>query len=648
MHLFEKKDRISIPIHCKVCLEEILFNVTKREYEKANHFPIVKESTHGDPKHRLKVFINKKLEIEDFTIDHQLETDSKEIPQDIIDTVLTNIGLKKEEIELYFLTVGRDIISVGEMALILNKPKEKCDEIAQKFVKKGLYKKIIGKTPHYAPLPPYAALSGKLKELQKNISNVKENVILIRKLSSDLNKTLEELEAKEEMGEKTEDISKIMFNIKNEVLENIQIKNINPEVQIKEIPEEIGNIDDYTSEIMQSQISVIKDQFKDINAKSIQIIQAQIAELNDKIDEMQEIISDNLKKLRLGVLEQSISNSVEKIVMNTLKEIQDEIDVRLSVNEMVFNDELNDFIEKFDQEFVDKFKMKIAQTIKKIDNIELDVKYDQQEIIQNITAQFNKSLQTAEGKITEICSNNIKSLAGVKGLLTKNIEHQIEETINEILDQLQIQEKMTNYFWEQAKKQASLSMQNVWFIHSIEAAKAHIIEETSRAKSRILIVAPKITDIDIDSIQSCPSHVNIRIAAFSDEKLPEHTKILTILHGMGNVNYRNRQLQNLWGINKDYEEVILCVLSKELIKEREIVELAGVGSIIEEHIKIFVPILEEAWMGAEKQDFKLTEKIPIDPLKQIKELRKKARSALEKGQLEESHGYFGKIKNLIQ
>ena len=65
---------------------------------------------------------------------------------------------------------------------------------------------------------------------------------------------------------------------------------------------------------------------------------------------------------------------------------------------------------------------------------------------------------------------------------------------------------------------------------------------------------------------------------------------------MENVAYRNRDLQNLWGINKDYEEVILCVLSESSAGT----EIAGIGSIIDEHIKIFVPTLEDAWVGAKK------------------------------------------------
>ncbi|MHA2121645.1 MAG: hypothetical protein ACW990_10610, partial [Promethearchaeota archaeon] len=42
-------------------------------------------------------------------------------------------------------------------------------------------------------------------------------------------------------------------------------------------------------------------------------------------------------------------------------------------------------------------------------------------------------------------------------------------------------------------------------------------------------------------------------------------------------------------------------LSETEFRGETITEIAGIGSIIEEHIKIFVPILEDAWVGARKE-----------------------------------------------
>jgi len=144
-------------------------------------------------------------------------------------------------------------------------------------------------------------------------------------------------------------------------------------------------------------------------------------------------------------------------------------------------------------------------------------------------------------------------------------------------------------------------MKDIWFIRSPEAAKAHINDEISKAKMRILLVAPQISDINIEAIMERPQRINFRIAASIDFSNPKHAAIIEQLDKMDNVDYRHRALQNLWGINRDYEEVILCVLSKAEVRGETISEIAGIGSIIEEHIKIFVPILEESWMSSRKE-----------------------------------------------
>lgn len=179
----------------------------------------------------------------------------------------------------------------------------------------------------------------------------------------------------------------------------------------------------------------------------------------------------------------------------------------------------------------------------------------------------------------------------------------LDDVLDDILKRLEINEKVTAEFWDRAKRVTLFSMRDIWFIRSVEGAKAHINEEISKAKMRILIVAPQITDIDIDAIKALRSHVNIRIAANINPSSSAHMAILQELDQMTNVSYRHRRLQNLWAINRDYEEVVICVISKTEIRGEIKTEIAGIGSIIEEHIKIFVPILEDAWVGAQKDVF---------------------------------------------
>ncbi|TFF99367.1 MAG: hypothetical protein EU541_05085 [Promethearchaeota archaeon] len=649
MEQLNEKKTVEITFRCDFCLKEIKFLLTPEEYKGINEFPIIKKNTHGEPEHTLIVQINKNLEIEDFSIENTETSNSRGIPEDVLKKILTDMGLNNEEQELYFLTSDRELISLSELSIIADKPKDRCEKIANKFIKKGLYKKIISGSTYYAPLPPYAALSERLNDFYKEISDIKENLVLMRKLSSNLNDTLQELETNQDEQTHINDIKEIMVNVKNEVLEKLQTKEITPKVQIKEVPEDVGDLEEYTEELMQSQISVIKEQFKEINSKSVEIIQVQIEELRDKLDEIQSIISENLKKLRLGLLEQTIGNYIEKLLVKTVEEIRDDLDIQFSVNEMVFNDELSEFIEEFNQEFITNFKTTLSETIRQLDKIDLDFEYNEDKIIDSITNHFNDSIQKAEQKITQICSGNINSLAGVKALLTSRIENQIEDTIDEFLDIVQMQDQMNKYFWDQTKKKTPFPMRNIWFVNSMDAARAHITEILSKAKREVLLVAPKITDLNMDSLSECPTTLNIRITAFSDPSLPNHIKRLNILNELDNIKYKKRNLQNLWGVNRDSEEILVCILSKPLKEPHKEIEIAGIGTNIQENIKLFAPILEEAWKGADTQETSIShEKKPKDLIKLIKEYRKKGKLALKDGALKKSYSYYEKIASLVK
>ena len=215
---------------------------------------------------------------------------------------------------------------------------------------------------------------------------------------------------------------------------------------------------------------------------------------------------------------------------------------------------------------------------------------------------FNKAAKLTEEKIDGLSGDIFKSFGNVREIFSKGIVDTLDNTLNDILNKLELSEKTTREFWEQSKRaKGAITMKDIWFIRSPEAARAHINDEISKAKMRVLIVAPDLLDIDLDAIKARPSRINFRIATHINPGIAEHEARLQELDQMDNVDYRNRTLQNLWGINKDYEEVILCVLSKIEFRGETVTEIAGIGSIIEEHIKIFVPILEDAWVSSRKE-----------------------------------------------
>ena len=602
MFLFKDKDIVEIPVKCKYCMEEIIFSVTDEEYKQINKFPIKKESIHGEPPHELIVFINQNLEVDNFEIKEIEELDDDlTVSEKLSKQVLSDINLSDEEIEIYFRVSGREAVTLGEISILMDKPKEEVKKIAEKFVEKGLFKEIVGAIPHYAALPPYAALVAQLRSFSSYISDIKS------KIPIQLDKSFIQLESEAKGMENLKESSEVMQDLKEKMLSQIhtQKKEFDETItaidQIRNITDDISQLEDLTKNISEDQISTLTKQFENLNLKTSRVIKNQIDGLRAQFGDIKKIIADNLQKLRLGVIQQAVGDVIDKVVENRLKDITDNLKVQLSVSQTVFADELKKTTQGIDSGFVENLKKSIQNAVKNIEGLSVKSGDEKEKEIATLISNFDEAVKMAEQKIDGISGGIFKSFGNIKEIFSKGIVDSLDHTLEDILKRLELTERTTQEFWEQAKKaRGSITMKDIWFIRSLESAKAHINDEISKAKMRVLIVAPTLSDIDISMIKARPPRINFRISTHIDPSLPKHEVIMNELDTMDNVDYRNRTLQNLWGINRDYEEVILCVLSKTEFRGETITEIAGIGSIIEEHIKIFVPILEDAWVGARK------------------------------------------------
>ncbi|MFO8019228.1 MAG: hypothetical protein R6U96_11370 [Promethearchaeia archaeon] len=735
MYLFKDQEEVEVEVSCKMCLKDVKFTFTADEYKNTKEFPLIREDIHGKPEHKLIVFFNKQLEVENFELEDVLEEKEISFSEELTRQVLSDIDLTDEEIELYFRTTGRDAVSLGELAILLNKTKDEAQKVAQKFVDKGLFKTIVGATPHYSALPPYAAIVSQLRTFHEFIANIKQ------KAPKELNKSFKELESKTEGVKRLKDYSEFMVDLKENALERLYSQkkvfesNVDKIDQIREMSDIISNIEEDSTEIMNTQIQKVENQFESISTKIEESVEGQINDLkknfdslNDEISEsmqaqlgemtdqfedvnekiyrtmksqitdltsdfeginerisstlnkeikelrgqfeaIQGNISQNLKKLRLGVLQQTVNKVIDKTfkkgmkktteklnrqlneiqsvfeeslekssksLIGILNEFQEVSDDGLKKAKIGFNKQLSEFqkissnavtkttiglkkqldmiqkvsseglertTEEFNTEVTTKLQSSIGDSLENINEIaESSAKSGKEikEIFAEISKKFSQAVLMAEKKLSGISNQIFDSFDSLRNTFSNKIISTLDDILGEILERLGQSEITVSEFWEKAKEKSGVTMKDIWFIRSIEGAKAHIKDQISKAKMRILIVAPELTDIDIEPIKERPRHINTRIATFIDPSREEHSKILHEFDEMPNVSYRHRELQNLWGINRDYEEVVLSIVSKTEVEGETITEIAGIGSIIQEHIKIFVPILEDAWVGAKK------------------------------------------------
>ena len=691
MYLFEDKEKIEIPVKCKVCLSETTFTITTEDYKSFDKFPVKKEYVHGDPEHKLIIFLNKFLEIENFQIEEHVTEETTRY-EELTKQVLSDIGLTSEEINLYFTTTGRDAVSLGEMMILIDKSKEECMEIAEKFVQKGLFKKIVGASPHYMALPPYAALSSQIKNFQAYIAEIKDNA------PSELNESFSELEAQAEGLKKLQEYSDYMLELKEQIHSKIVVQKqefsntISNIEKIKDITDDIFNLGNISKNILDSQVNSLVDQFQNIygevskgveiqinelsnqfeeiithiskslkqqvyeinsqfqgiNSKISGIMKKQLHDLGNQIKSIQARISKNLEKLELGILQQTVDQVMEKIFSLWLEGISETFNTQMVEIERLFKDGIvntakslkvaldnsqqiteeslvktttslknqleliqaasKEGLKKTSEEFNDligiKLKNSIDDTINNIEGITTSTAKSGEEIkkiFTEISDNFSDVILTAGEKLTGITDEISQSFGSLRDTFSTKVISTLDVMLLDILTKLELNEVTIRQFWEKAKQVSMVTMQDIWFLRSEEAARAQIKEQLSKVKARVLIVAPQITDIDANAVLAVPKKAQVRIATRINFDIDKHVDIFEKLDGIEQIKIRQREEGDLWGVNKDYEEVIICVLSKTRIGKDIKTEIAGIGTTTEAHIKILVPVLEDAWLKASKE-----------------------------------------------
>ncbi|GAG02750.1 unnamed protein product, partial [marine sediment metagenome] len=203
-----------------------------------------------------------------------------------------------------------------------------------------------------------------------------------------------------------------------------------------------------------------------------------------------------------------------------------------------------------------------------------------------------------DGRIASVYEDVNKGIEELKSLFQREIYKILEEDImTNVLNQLDLSEKTMTEFWERSKAASMLSFKDVWFVRSVEGMKAQINESLTRIKAKIHIITPKLDDIDLVALSKVKKYVNVRISANFDTNNPNDQVKLAEIVNYPNFNIRLYTRENLYSVNRDFEEVVICVASQN---EFGRIEIAGMGSVLDEHVKLFAPILEDVWIQSKK------------------------------------------------
>ena len=472
--------------------------------------------------------------------------------------VLELIGLAQDEVDTYYKMTGRGPVMVGEIALIAEVSEEKAGEIAENLFQKGLLKQIPGNIPIYETLPPYAALVSQIHNFKEKI---KEFGVV----------------APQNLQERFESLGKQSTKLKK--------------------------LDDYRIylQMMKTKLPAqIKTQFDRFGAALEQVQRFQ--DVKSYILNLKEIVPSDITKefvameSRLDLMKTEISNKFEKqFRIGALKSMAEKIVSK------VISEQFREITEYFKNKFVETTQRMLDQVINQLGSLSDtagEISTDLSTVFIDIDAGIKTTLTDLENRVSAVYEDILTGIQELQDVFQKEIFETLQNDIIEnIIGQLDSAEITMNEFWERSKQTSLLSFKDVWFVRSVEGIRAQINETVSRVKMRIHIVAPKLENIDLVALSQLKKHINIRISTNFDLNNPEDQIRFKQLEDIPNITIRHYSVENLWSINKDFEEVIVCVVSKT--DEGEL-EIAGMGSVLEEHVKLFAGVLEDVWIQSKR------------------------------------------------
>jgi len=472
--------------------------------------------------------------------------------------VLELIGLTQDEIEAYFQLTGRGPVMTGEIALLINISEERAVVVAKNLLEKGLVREIPGANPFYIALPPYSALLNQIKNFKQVVLKIQESTPKALQLKF---KEIEEHSAK---------LGKF-----NEYRNYISIMKTNLPAQVKakfsKVESELENVKRFQE--IRGFILNLREIAPDELIKEFDVVESRLEKIKSEISIAFE------KQFRIGALKSMAEKIVSKII----------------------TEQFSDLTDYFQEKFVTSIQGTLDQVtdqLASISDVAGEMSVDLGKFLSDIVSGLEETMEDLDGRIATVYEDVNKGIEELKSMFQREIYKTLEKDImTNILLQLDLSERTMTEFWERSKAASMLSFKDVWFVRSVEGMKAQINEALTRVKAKFHIITPKLEDIDLVAVSKVKKFVNVRISTNFDSNNPKDQVKLAEILNYPNISIRLYTRENLFSLNRDYEEIVICAASKSDFGG---IEIAGMGSVLSEHVKLFAPLVEDVWIQGKK------------------------------------------------
>lgn len=381
--------------------------------------------------------------------------------------VLGKYGLNDSEMLVYKLCYRLEPISINEIVNKTNISENEVKDIINQLVSKLLIKKVPDVEEFYYILPPYPIIYDQLTEFSNKILEVKQKIPhQFEPLSKEL----------EKFGSKIQDLQDLImnFNITNTDLEMVLIDEkiaLEENLERLKLEEFIGAVKEFqkhsieifkeNSEILDrkkmERLDVVDVKFKSMQGtieESVKTVEKKMGSLANRLDSLKGKISENLEKLRLGVIQKTINEIIEKLILSELDGIKESLRVEFV---SIFQNPLDSIYSATQKKFKEGLIEPLNQMIKEISDPISHITEETEVIAENlrqsfakISTAFNSAISNATKNVEKLGKEPIKEMISPQSILTNTIIKNTDDIFESFNERTVLSSATIKEFWDQS------------------------------------------------------------------------------------------------------------------------------------------------------------------------------------------------------
>lgn len=434
---------------------------TKRQKEKS------KMGKNNDPQKRLNEKKEEPLEKKEEPLEKKEEPLEKKELSKFLKYVLGKYGLNDKEMIIYKFCYRLEPISFKEIVSKTNLTEIEVKNTINLLIGKSLIKKVPDLDEFYYILPPYPIVYDQLTETSKKILDIKEKIPhQFEPLSKELEKVSSKIQELQDLimnlNITNTDLEMVLIDEKIALEENLERLKLEEFIgSIKDFQKQSTEIFKENSEILDrkkmEKLEVVDVQFKSMQStieESVKSVENKMETLASRLDALKGKISENLEKLRLGVIQKTINEIIEKVILSELNGIKESLRVEFV---SIFQNPLNSIYSATQKKFKDGLIEPLNKMIKEISDPINHISEETEVIAENlrqsfakISTAFNNTISNATKNVERLSNVPIKEIISPQSILTNTIIKNTDAIFESLNERTVLSSATIKEFWDQS------------------------------------------------------------------------------------------------------------------------------------------------------------------------------------------------------